>query len=180
MANEYLDGVLQGANAVTGNIWELIEERVISSASTTETFSSLNGNSDGSYMLQFALINDQGSSSNYNLQLNGSNWACDSERLTASGATVSSANGTEILICSAQTMEGSAGLLTIPALRTGDLRMANCYWHERTGANTQTKWYGYNITTPANSVNITSLGVTSTTASAIGIGSVLRLWKVRT
>lgn len=157
-------------------VWELVEERVISTASTTEDFTGLDGDTEGAYKLQYTIINDQGTGSAINLRLNSANAVGNRQFISGSSTTITGARDSAMDIGNAPATSSSAGEIVFPATRTGDARY--CLF-TRTSAQASIVLVlgAIYITTPAAGTNITAIGLVAATANAIGIGSVLRLYK---
>lgn len=163
------------------DIWEMVEEITIGSAVTTQDFTAtLDGDVDGAYMIEGRIVNDQVSNASINIRINSANWATNRQYNSASGTSVTASRDTATNMALAIANGGYTQFRTFfPCVITGDGR--TCYTIETRGNTTSLAniTFTHDITTPANSVNITSLGVASSIASGIGVGSVLRLWKRR-
>ena len=166
------------SNNSGGMKWEMVEEIVIASAVTTQDFTAtLDGDVDGAYVIEGRVVNDQGSNAGLSMRINGATWAVNRQYLQATSTTISAARDTGIQFAFANATTATNFKVEINAIKTGDVR--NAWTREARGSTTTIMVTNivFDITTPANSVNITSLGLISDLASGIGIGSVLRLWK---
>ena len=159
--------------------WELAEERVITSASTTEDFT-VDGEADGGYMIEGVLVNDQGTGGAVNLRVNGANAVMNNQYISASGTSISTSRNSGVSwICSTTANKSTGFQVAIPVSRKDDARMV--FTDSAQNESTMSKeMISASLTTPAASTAITSIGIGATAADNIGVGSVIRVWKRRT
>lgn len=166
---------------VTGvSRWELVGETTISSATNTYTFSSLTGNTAEVYRLSFNIVNDQAGASLYYLRPNSDNGAnYGYQYLRGNGSTISATRATENnFLLGENTTQNyvCSGELLLYA-KSGYVR-TNI--HTRASSITSTTvgifdLFGESWNNTAD--GITSLVVVSNTASGLGVGSYLALYR---
>lgn len=159
---------------------ELVEETTLSSAVASYTFSNLNGNTDEVYILNFMIVNDQAGLSLYYLRPNGDNGAnYGYQYIRGSASTVSAGRGTE-----------NNFLLSVNSSQN-DLTMGSLLLYAKSGyirTNIHDRAYNISGTTVTavdlfgeswnnTSDEITSLVVASNTASGLGVGTYLALYR---
>ncbi len=171
-----------GANPVwdtvtIGNTWRLVEERIISTASTTEDFTGLNGDNDGTYMLEGRIVNDTASDSTVYVRLNQSDWGVNRQCMWADGTSVSAQRDTAAATFSVLANDTTSFIIQFPSVKTGEPRHAFAYSHYGSGTGIRIIQYYFHITTPSNTTNITAVGLRSDVTNGIGVNSVIRLWK---
>ncbi len=158
--------------------WELLERKEVSgSAVQSLTFSGLNGNTDGFYMIIGHVINDDASTTIVTLEPNGLATNQDYERAILNAGVWSLGTGT--------TME-------IARCATGQHNIFQCRFYPATGQSRPyfvqgvrrqasgdhraiNYWGGWEET----STNVTSIDIQSDVASGIGIGTVICLYRLK-
>lgn len=162
------------AGGFTG--WSLVETKVVASAIQTYDITVV-GDTDYQYMLVCRFVNDAGSTSSYNLRLNAANAAWTKQRIRAegSGALVSDA-GTNITFgAGALAADATAHLDMIMTTKSGE--NMQCSWKEISGSGGDMTIGGSVITTPNAATAITSIGVAGSQANALGVGTIISLFK---
>ena len=175
----------------TNSFYQLIEEKVISGAAVTSFDFDyvLNGNADGGYIIELDFNNPTASDSYYFLRLNGAEVVVAQsyyQETGASGLANSYSTGIQggMLGLDATTAENGIAIIRIPFSKTGTGNWERfVFWetsHVSTGSSiVEVTNAAHLLTTPANSVNIVSLGIGAAVASSIGSGSVARLKKLK-
>lgn len=157
--------------------FELIENRIITVASTSETFSDLNGDDDGLYLFKGSIINPTAGLSVYDLRPNGL-----TTNLSMGVIDVVASSGVQSSVGLASWFAGFAAaagetrfsieieaskLIAATARRrfmqgiifgNGSYRAGSGQWNE-------------------TATNLTSLDVVASAALSIGVGSILRLFR---
>ncbi len=180
--------VLGTANSATSYAmkgYELIEVINISSAVTTQDFSTvLDGDNDGGYIIELNIVNGAAASTNYSIRVNAATWAVNRQYIYATSTTLSGARdtGTSILAIATSAGDGDEGIafVRIPFSKTGRQRLAYCEGSHAGSTTSFVELFNMfiQVTTPATTTNITSLGVVASQTSGIGVGSVMRLYKL--
>lgn len=156
----------------------LVEERIITTASQTEDFTGLDGDADGCYILEGRLVNDAGSGSNYSPRMNGSATAQNRQILSVESTSVGGGADTSGTFCGASSGAVTTFRAEIPVTKTGYQRNMLCNAAHLSSGSLAIFLSYLTITTPSNATNITSIGIGASVADGIGVGSVIRLWKV--
>lgn len=160
----------------------LIEKKTITTGTTTVTFSSLDGDADEVYLLIGRIKNGTGSDSDYFLRPNGISTNQETTELAwFPFSTVVGVNANLILLfleasnIGSYTMtfhaKRSSNSVAMSRLFTGQFTEHDVAGVSAVGEMTAGFWN-------ETSTNVTSLDIVATTASAIGDGSELLLYKV--
>lgn len=168
---------IEGPAGAGGDL-ALIEEIVTGSDVTTVTFSALDGDTSGMFLLTWAVTNGTGSTTFYDLRPNGATSSQSVRLISAAGSGV--AESTDTAIHATWNVPGdgeSHGLCWIWA-RTGRARVFWAINPNRVDSSTMRtdhtagQW-------AEEATNITSLEFVSNTASGIGEGSRFSLYGLR-
>ena len=158
--------------------YQLIEEITITSAAQTKDFAeTLDGDSDGGYIIEFYLVNGTGGTSTLNLRINEADWAVTRTRLRQTGLSVAGLRDNNINFGSATTSSEATFMIQIPKSSTGNRR----HVFVDTVENSSTLIFidaRFDVTTPSAATNITSLGIASDVEDGMGVDSVMRLYKL--
>lgn len=166
-----------------GGALELIENKEFGSAATTYTFSTLNGDTDYQYYIQYRIVKGAAGAMTITVRPNGlttnqrSRWSYVGSAGTGTGTDT---NGLAIAFNgsgSTGASEVDAGVAWIQA-QTGANRSGEASVTEATGTEVFRIMVGWTWHT-ATSTNITSLDITSSLANGIGAGSFVRLYRVK-
>lgn len=158
-----------GGGANTG--WVFVEEKTMSVGATTMDFSStLNGDSDGAYMICIRTIGNAGGGANTGLRINGATWVVDREYILGNGAVITSAFQTGVSNCMDTSNAGDSSYceVVIYPTQTGAIRFAKTMSYMNYPGTDQQFTAVSVITTPNTATNITSLGIYSTLAMQVG------------
>lgn len=163
--------------------WILVERITIAgAAATTQDFATaLNGDVDLGYKVCAFIKSDAAGDAIFSLRVNGATIAANRRYIQAVSTTVSTAataSATGMLTTDVTSDEGAFEAY-LSFARTGYERFWR-FWTSKSSGSTdyQEEFFGtFRMTTPNTATNITSLGVVSDTASGIGIGSILELYK---
>ena len=163
--------------------FELIEIPVIDTNLTEYSFKSvLDSEIEKSYILDMFFLNNSGLSTTYYVILNDTTMAGTRQFFTANGATGSAnrttSNPEYIVSASSSGSCFARTYLNLPVYSGADLPR-NIYntCTEDSGSTLVYRESSIAITTPANTIPITSIKVVSTQTDGIGSGSVLRLFR---
>ena len=163
-------------------VWNLIERREISAASTVESFTGLNGEVDNRYQIIALWVNGSGITSNYTLEPNGVSANQEGRALKAEFATGPTVNVIAALtICSIQ---GNQFGMTetifyarrlVQAVAQNRFILSRCVETRPTATDVFGEW---NNAAWLNTVaDVTSLDIRASQASGIGVGTVIELYK---
>jgi hypothetical protein len=166
--------------------YELVEKKTISVATTSVTFSSLNGDSDGIYVLLFTVYQSTGSDGNLRIRVNsdtGTNYHIYS---LGGGATALAVldDGYYSYMMDANLYSGSpiSGRIFMHVAPRFNIQYNGTVraYHEVYVSGHYAGHWGISGYGPASSyVNVTSLDVLSSIANGLGANSVLSLYRVR-
>lgn len=159
------------------NRFELVEENNISSAVQAYDFTGLDGDTEGTYILEIRVVNDNGGTASYAIRLNQANWAGRRQYHNASNTSVAAGRDTTIYLYSAVANGTTTIIQHFPAMKSGEVRQSIGRGANDAGASMASMTNTFDITTPSTATNITAIGIGANVASGIGVGSVLRLWK---
>lgn len=164
--------------AAGGGGWKLIESILITSATQDKDFAAtLDGDVDRVYQIIFRMVNDDSTDAVYSIRINGNAAGATRQRMLAEGTTVSGATASSVgLSTGAPQTTSMAGVLTFSGMTTGDARQAQCFTGTKDSGGGFLMLTTYNITTPANTVNVTALGIGSDQTSGIGVGTEMFLF----
>lgn len=162
------------AGGFTG--WSLVETKVVDSAIQTYDITVV-GDTAYNFMLVCRFVNDAGSASTYNLRLNAADVAWTKQRIRAEGGGALVADsGTNISFgAGAAAANASAHLDMIMTTKSGE--NMQCSWKEVSGSGGDMTIGGSVVTTPSAATAITSIGVAGSQASALGVGTIISLFK---
>ena len=172
-----------GGGGGVGTGWELIEVKDITVDATTVTFSGLDGDVDGEYMMLFRLRTPLASIVNYTIEPNGISASQNTIRRTTVAATTTTATFPTLNFASAGnvTIKQWIGVVHLDA-KTGTTA-------RQIVSNSTTRLTGLTVATGGlrrsnyggswddTVTNITSLDIVSDLANGIGAGSQLCLYK---
>ena len=182
-SGDFLFGEPGGGGGGVGTGWELIEVKDITVDATTVTFSGLDGDTDGEYMMLFRLRTPLASAVNYTLRPNGISANQNTIRRTVVAAVTTTATFTTLNFASAGnvTIKQWIGVLHLDA-KTGTTA-------RQIVSNSTTRLTGLTVATGGlrrsnyggswddTVTNITSLDIVSDLDNGIGAGSQLCLYK---
>jgi hypothetical protein len=177
-----------GAGAVTwqaggGGAMTLVERKTISSATTTVTFSSLDGDNDHNYILRGRVVNTLGSASiglypnndttagNYSyqfLQGSGSSATAGQGASSTYGMQICSTRGSGYPAKFRMDIDAATGVDRIGIVEKAEMSSASAIDYISPTA------YAWNNTAS----NITSLVVTASATNGLGSGTILELYKI--
>lgn len=158
--------------------WVVVEELTITVAATTIDIPGLDGDNDGAYLLEGVLMNNTASNSSYYLRLNGADVVGNRLYLSINPA-YDAYRDTVMTLGAASAGNSGSFKLEFPISATGTDRYANSHVIRNNNATIFIQRYGLNISTPNSATNITSIGMRASSVDAIGIGSVIRLWRIK-
>lgn len=159
----------------------LVERKTITANTTTVTFSGLDGNTDGTYLLTGKIINNSGAAPFYAMRPNGATTNLKSNLAYNSGSGYSQANGTTGRIFFSQANGTANTFQQIIHAKKNTHSIAQ----PAIAMGSFTAFDGSNQAIPAftgwvwdeTSTNITSLDIVCESANGIGDGSELCLYK---
>ena len=159
---------------------ELIETKSIGAATQEVTFSGLNGDTDGTYVLAFTIKHTAASAIEFTIEPNNttSNQLYRAHGLGDSNTIETDSGGTLLFARSASINPSYASGFFVMNAKTGVNRTLQglSVWNESTaGMKTRTHWAHWTDT----STNITSLDVRASAANGLGAGTVLSLYKLK-
>jgi hypothetical protein len=168
-----------GIPGVGSGVLSLVEKREITANTTTTTFTGLNGNVDGIYLLKAFLISDpaEGGVTNYYMNPNGlaTNQVCEQKNLSTSyshailGRTIIGSNA------STTNMSLSSVVIWARASGPGGTPLRRLFNADSQRGGSQLLWTSEWTDT---STILTSLEIEATVANGIRIGSTLALYKL--
>lgn len=175
---------LKQNNQIFSGEWSLVERWEPTVASTSYTFSGLNGDRDRRYKIEFRLLNSSGLGSYIYMQLNGDTAdkyvtryiGVDSGGLNTGMVNSSFLGGNYAIPCGyvANSTNYTTGKCQIDA-KTSTYRLCDIDFF-RTDSNIALQQFkGYWTDTTSN---ITSIKISSVSSNIIGVGSYFELWKL--
>lgn len=174
-AGEITDGAVTSSKVGAG-FMTLVETKTVTSATQSHTFSSLDSDTDDTYILIYNIVNDNASTSTLSLYLNGDETDAnyDSERMHLSGSTLSAGRNNN-------SQMGESATNNI-AMGWGKIWRADSYGvmhlessRDRAGS---VVLLNYRNTTASTISNITSITVKSNQTTGLGVDTVLSLYKI--
>lgn len=165
----------------------LIEQIEVTGAAvqTLDFATTLDGDADRGYMMEWWIKNGAAATVIYSLRLNGAAAAGTRQRITAGTSTIAGAYVSGAVVGTLATNAGTGSQLitrvTIPFTKSGGLeRFAEGYHSHIDASTNHPAWGGnfYHFTTPAVGVKITGVGLSADTAAGIGVGTIGRLWRI--
>lgn len=159
--------------------WQLIDRKVVSgSAIQTYDFAptiAISGDVDLAYMIFGFVVNDNALTANINLRINAADIAANRQTMTASSTTLAGARDTTINFGALPTTKSMSFMLWIPKAATGNIRHCIITTAFNSSTAIEKHEYAFDITTPATSTNITSLGIGADQTTGLGLTSELNL-----
>ena len=183
------DVEIDGALTVPG-VLTLVETITIAGSAVTNSdfTTTLDGDNDAEYVIKAHIINPLGSQVTYTPRINGAAWAGTRQHAIfygTAGSSINTTNNTSVLTLDDTGQVPDEGDLVLyidhPLSGVSVERLAR---FESSSADVTANqpdsiYIGrFYYTTPSSGTNITSLGIQSDTASGIGIGSVLKLFRM--
>jgi len=172
-----------GQSGLPFKTWQLIDRTVVAGAAVqTYDFAptvAVSGNADLAYMIFGFVVNDDASTANIGLRLNGAAVANNRQYLTASSTTLAGARDTTVTFGALPTTKSMSFMLWIPKAATGNVRHCIVTTAFNSSTAIEKHEYAFDITTPSTATDITSLGIGADQASGIGLTSELNLMCIR-
>lgn len=173
--NAVVEGVFPG-------LWELVEEKTVtgSAVQTLDFDATLDGNVDGAYMVIGQVKNDTGTTAVIHPRINAATAVGDMQMTFFNNTTITGARsaGASIEICRAFTGKDGWFELLLPTPKASALtRYAFANNSRNASGSISDQRMQAEITTPASTTQITSLGVAASVASGLGVGS--KFWLAR-
>lgn len=165
-----------------GGALALVEAKIITSGVTDVTFSGLNGNADGIYLLQYAIKNGFAGTTLYSLQPNAvtSNMTYVQQFYNSGGAGYG--GGSVAYFSGADSTDAASGYLTLFAKASINSvardRFFSSHYTSLSGGVLQP--VNFDVRWNDTSTNITSLVIHASQTNGIGDGTELRLYKYAT
>lgn len=163
--------------------WQLIDRKVVAgSAIQNYDFAptiAISGNKDLAYMIFGFVVNDDASTANVGLRVNGAAIACNRQTLTASDTTIAGARDTTTTFGAVPTTKTISFMIWIPKAATGNIRHCIITTALNSGTSLEKHEYAFDITTPATSTDMTSLGIGTDQTSGLGLTTELNLMTLR-
>jgi len=182
--NLSMSGTTLNAAGGGGGGLTLVENKTVTSNSTTVTFSGLDGNADGTYFLAGRIKNNSGGATFYSWFPNGLTTNLGSEWTADDGGGVGAGSSALVLSRndSAKPIASSYSQFQIVIFAKKDPNsQAYPLTYKGSGTNwdgTTFKWNGHiDGIWNETSTNLTSIDVTSADANGIGNGSIISLYK---
>jgi hypothetical protein len=165
--------------------YELVEKKTISSATTSVTFSNLDGDTDGIYVLLFTVYQSTGSDGTLRIRVNsdtGTNYHCYAFAGGSSSFGIlddgNCAFMMDALLYSGSPISGRIFMHVSPRFNIQYNGTVRAYHEVYVDGHYAGHW-GVSGYGPASSANVTSLDVLTTMANGLGVNSVLSLYRVR-
>lgn len=165
-----------GGGGGSGAMTLVSSQTVSGSAVTDVTFSSLNLAADGRYQLEMSILNAVGSAPALSLFFNADTTASNyrSQIMTQTGSSISAGGNNNAIIFSIVASSYAFSLLDIKRDISGRPRTIGSVARDEPASYVRQDFAHIR----ANTANVTSLTISSSVASAIGIGSVFKLYKI--
>lgn len=163
-------------------LWELLEEKTVTGAAvqTLDFDTALDGDVDGAYKVIGQVKNDTGGSAATYLRLNGATAVGDYQQTFFNNATLTGARtaGGSIPICPVFASRDGWFELLLPTPKASALTRYVFSNNSRNASGSiSDQRMQAEISTPSSSTKITSLGIASSVASGLGVGS--KFWLAR-
>ncbi len=162
-----------------GGNCEMVQKIIVSGdpEQTQDFADTLNGDVDQQYWIEASFVNDNAGTAKYSVRINLADWAVNNQQAIFSGTSHTAARITTPEILTLGTSQEGHITVNLPKAETGISRHASVT--ELRNFNTSIRAeHSIVITTPIKSVNWTRLGIGSDVADGIGVGSILRLWRM--
>jgi len=170
------------AEGVFPALWELVEEKEVtgSAVQTIDFAATLDGDVDGAYMIIGQVKNDTGGSASNYLRINGATAIGDFQLTFFNNTTITGARtaGGSITMCPVFAGKDGWFETILPTPKASALtRYYFANMSRNASAAISDQRVQAEITTPSSSTKITSLGVGSSAAAGLGVGS--KFWLAR-
>lgn len=179
--SEIQDGAVTYAklNATGSASWILVETQTLAGAATTVDFATaVAGNTDYAYMIEGYIVNTAGAQTQIGLRLNGASIVGSRQVMYADNNVVGASRDATVAAMGIATNGKKAYIrYIIPMSKANLKRIAEFYYCQDADGSNVMGQGNVGLTTPADATEITSLGVVVTVANALGIGTILNLYK---
>ena len=172
--------VLAGSSGAVSGALVLVEEQTLGADATVVTFSDLDGDEDGTYVLLGYFTNDSGSSSSLFLEPNGLATNQEYELCSVTEGTFAGATDTAgMLLTGINTAENSTFFAWFHAQKTSGANRGAYSFETRDFGAADSRFRGLESVWDETATNVTSIEIQSDVADGINTSSTFKLFKLR-